>query len=131
MPSQTQGLHLKTSLLHEVLALLISELYTISNRRWEDLPDLKRKKVVLASRLQHFDDTTGAMEEESFDVRRLKSLVTDLEDQSRQKIQAQIELIENQILALQELHQYWRESLNISFQKFCGPPPRPEPARVP
>ena len=62
---------------------------------------------------------------EPADLLPLKSLISDLENQSRQKTQAQLDLIGNQILALQEQHQYWRECLNISFRKVYETRPSP------
>jgi len=124
-PSQNEELHKRTRLSREVIELLMGELSTLSNRQWEDLPELKKKKVALASRLREFGGAPGPMDREPFDLMMLRSLITDLEDQSRQQIQVQLELIGNQILALQELHQYWRECLNISFRKFYESIPSP------
>lgn len=108
----------KTLLLREAVDLLQKELSALSNRQWDDLPELKKKKVVLASRMRKFTLTPSPMDREPFDFIRLKSLIRDLEDQSRQKIQVQLDLIGNQIIALQELHQYCMECRSISFQKF-------------
>jgi len=119
-PPQNEELHKRTFALREAVELLTAELSTLSNRQWVDLPDLKKKKVVLGSRLRQFDWTPDRVEE-PFDLKTLKSLVTNLENQSRQKTQVQLDLIGNQILALQELHQYWRECLNVSFQKYYEP----------
>jgi hypothetical protein len=38
----------RTLLLREVVELLMWELSAISNRKWEELPDLKKKKEALA-----------------------------------------------------------------------------------
>src|ERR1700691_4944830 len=116
-PSQIQELRTRVSLLREVVELLIWELSTISNRQWENLPELKKKKVVLASRLGEFDWKPRPTDQGPFDLTMLKSLITDLEDQSRQKVQGQFDLFANQILTLQDQHQYWLECLSISFQK--------------
>src|SRR5271156_1782841 len=109
LPSPTEDPRQRTRLLHEIVELLTAELSTIAHRQWEDLPDLKKKKVVLACRFREFDWTPRAPRQEPVNELLLKSLLTDLEDQSRQKIEDQIEFIENHILALQELHQYYRE----------------------
>jgi len=111
--------------LGEAIALLRWELSALSNHQWEDLPELKKKKVVLASRLRRFDWTSGPMGQESADWLRLKSQISDLEEQSRQKVGGHLELIGNQILALQEQHQYWRECQNVSFRKFYESIPSP------
>jgi hypothetical protein len=118
LPSRTKDPHQRTRLLREIVELLMAELSTIADRQWEDLPDLKKKKVVLACRFREFDWTPGATGQEPVDELRLKSLLADLEDQSRQKIEDQLEFIDNHILALQEQHQYLLECLNVSFQKF-------------
>jgi len=105
-------------LLGQVVELLQWELSTLSNRNWEDLPELKRKKVVLACRLRQIAGTPGQTGQELADSVLLKSQISDLEAQSRQKIEGQLQLIDNQILALQELHQYCMECLNVTFRKF-------------
>ncbi len=125
-PSQTQELRARASLLREVIELLMWELSTMSNRQWEDLPELKKKKVVLACRLREFDWRPRPTDQGPSDLTTLKSHITDLEGQSRQKIQGQFDLIGHQILALQEQHQYWLECLSVSFQKFCDPLPAPQ-----
>ena len=119
-PSENQELRIKASLLDEVIELLIGELFIISNRKWEELPDLKKRKVVLASRLREIDWTRSPR---SVDWLQFKSQISDLEDQSRQKIQVQLDLIGHQILAMQELHLYVLECLNVSFRKFYEPIP--------
>jgi len=124
-PSPTEELRQRSLLLNEAVALLVEELSAISNRKWEDLPELKKKKVVLASRLRKIDWTPGPMDQEPSDLMTLKSLISNLENHSRQKIHGQLDLIGNQILALQELHQYWLECLNVSFRKFYEPVPSP------
>ena len=123
--SQTEDPHQRTLLLREVVELLRWELSALSNGKWEDLPELKKKKVALASRLREIDWTPGPMDREPFDSTMLKSLISDLENHSRQKIQAHLGLIGHQILALQEQHQYWRECLNVSFRKFYESVPSP------
>jgi hypothetical protein len=115
--SQFEDRHKITFLLSEVVELLMRELSTISNRKWEDLPELKKKKAVLASRLRNIDWASGSTGQEPADWLLLKSRISYLEEQTRQKTQGQLEFIGKQILALQEVHQYWRECLNVSFRK--------------
>jgi len=124
-PSETQELRRKTLLIREVIEVLTEELSTLANRKWEDLPELKKKKVVLASRFREFNQTSNRVEPDKPELVTLKSLMSDLENQSRQKIAAQIDLIGNQMLALQEQHVYWLECLNVSFQKPYEPIPSP------
>ncbi|MCE0521927.1 MAG: hypothetical protein LV480_03350 [Methylacidiphilales bacterium] len=109
--------------MREAAELLVSELSTLSSQEWEKLPDLKKKKVVLAGRLRQFEWPSGPADPKPFELMALKTLVTDLESHSREKIQAQLDLIRNQIQALQDLHQYWRESLSVSFRKLVDPVP--------
>jgi hypothetical protein len=111
--------------LSQAVELLRWELSTLSNHTWEDLPELKKKKVVLASRLRAVDWTPGPAGPNPANALRLKSQISDLEAQSRQKIEGQIDLIGNQVLALQELHQHWLECLNISFRRLYEPIPSP------
>ncbi len=115
----------RTFLLNEAVDLLLREMFAISNRKWEDLPDLKKKKTVLASRLRKIDWTPDPNGKEPADWTLLKARISDLEGQSRRQIQNQLQLIGSQVLALQELHQYCRECLNISLQKFHEPTPSP------
>jgi hypothetical protein len=113
------GLEIDTSperavLLREAVELLLSEIAVVSLRQWDDLPELKKKKVVLASRLRALAPITGRRPLDG-----LRSLVPKLEIHSRRQIEAELEFMGRQILALQELSQYGRECLNISFEKFC------------
>ena len=50
-----EELRVRTELLRQVTELLMWELATISDRRWEDLPELKRRKSQMAARLREFD----------------------------------------------------------------------------
>jgi len=123
MPSiQSQDeLSKRTLLLREVVELLMWELSAISNRKWEDLPELKRKKGLLATRLQEYDWTPGTQDQEPMDLIMLKSQISDLEYQSRQKIQVQLQMIKGQIDSLQGQKQYWLECLNIYFRQYSEP----------
>jgi len=89
------------------------ELSAISNRKWEDLPTLKQKKEILASRLREFDWTPGPQDLEPLDLIMLKSQIADLEYQSRQKVQVQLKMIKGQIDALQGQQQSWLECINF------------------
>ena len=81
--AKDDDLRTRTLLLREVTELLMWELATISDRKWEDLPELKRKKSIMADRLREFDWTPGPEEHESLDLLMLKSQITDLEYQSK------------------------------------------------
>jgi len=111
----------KTSLLREVTELLMWELSAISNRKWEDLPELKKKKGILAGRLRQYDWKPGPQDQEPLDLIMLRSQILDLEYQSRQKIQVQLQMIKGQINSLQGQRQYWLECLNIYFRQYSEP----------
>jgi hypothetical protein len=111
----------KTFLLREVVELLMWELSAISNRRWEDLPELKKKKGVLAEQLRQYDWTPGSQDQEPIDVSMLKAQIADLEFQSRQKIKVQMQMIQGQLNSLQGQKQYWLDCLNIYFRNYNEP----------
>lgn len=111
----------KTLLLREVVELLMWELSAISNRRWEDLPELKKKKGILATRLRKYDWAQNPKEEEPIDLTVLRSQISDLEYQSKQKIQVQLQMIKGQINSLQSQKQYWLDCLNIYFRQYAEP----------
>ncbi len=113
----------KTHLLREVVELLMWELSAISQRRWEDLPALKAKKGILAARLRKYDWTPSPERTESFDLIMLRSQISDLEYQSRKKVQVHLQLIRGQIDALQSQKQYWLECLNLYFRQYAQPGP--------
>ncbi|HEX4141831.1 MAG TPA: hypothetical protein VHY09_15895 [Candidatus Methylacidiphilales bacterium] len=98
----------------EAVELLVDELALLAAGDWEKLPELKKKKVVAASRLRRL-----RAEAESADgprVAGLEALIEDLEAHSRSRTRARLDLIGNQILALQELSLYLNESLHVTLQ---------------
>jgi hypothetical protein len=105
-------------LLREVVELLMWELSAISDRKWEELPELKKKKEAIAERLKQFDWTPGPEELEPLDIVMLKSQISDLEYQSRRKVQAQMQMIRAQLESLQSQKQYWLDCLNIYFRQY-------------
>ena len=111
----------KTHLLREVVELLMWELSAISNRKWEDLPALKAKKETLASRLREYDWTPGPADLEPLDFIMLKSQISDLEYQSKQKVQVQLQRIRGQIDVLQGQQQSWLECINF-YSRQASPP---------
>ena len=108
----------RIGLLREVVELLMWELSAISNRKWEELPELKKKKEALAERLRQYDWTPGPQELEPLDIVMLKSQVSDLEYQSRRKVQVQLQAIRTQLDTLQNQKQYWLDCLNIYFRQY-------------
>ena len=108
----------KTLLLREVVELLMWELSAISSRKWEELPDLKKKKEALAERLKQYDWTPGPAELEPLDIVMLKSQISDLEYQSRRKVQSQMQMIRAQIDSIQNQKAYWLDCLNIYFRQY-------------
>jgi hypothetical protein len=97
------------------------ELNAISNRKWEDLPELKKKKTVLAEQLRQYDWTPCSQDQEPIDVSMLKAQIADLEYQSRQKVKVQMQMIQGQLDALQGQKQYWLDCLNIYFRNYSEP----------
>ena len=88
------------------------ELATISDRKWEDLPELKRRKGQLAARLREFDWTPGPEDHESLDLLMLKSQIVDLEYQSKQKISMQLKSIRQQLEVLRDQKNGWLQCMN-------------------
>ncbi len=124
MPSvqSQEDLSRRTMLLREVVELLMWELSAISNRKWEELPELKKRKEAIAERLRQYDWTPGPQELEPLDVVMLKSQIADLEYQSRRKVQVQLQVIKSQIESLQGQKQYWLDCLNIYFRQYGNDP---------
>ena len=113
--AKDDDLRKRTLLLREVTELLMWELATISDRKWEDLPELKKKKGLMAGRLSEFDWTPGPEEHESLDLLMLKSQISDLEYQSRQKIAVQLKMIRQQLDVLRDQKQGWLNCVNGYF----------------
>jgi hypothetical protein len=108
----------RIKLLREVAELLMWELSAISSRKWEELPELKKRKETLAERLKQYDWTPGPQELEPLDIVMLKSQIADLEYQSRRKVQMQMQMIRTQLDSLQSQKQYWLDCLNIYFRHY-------------
>jgi hypothetical protein len=102
-------------LLRKVTELLMWELATISDRKWEDLPELKKRKGLMADRLREFDWTPGPEEHESLDLLMLKSQISDLEYQSSQKIAVQLKMIRQQLDVLRNQKQGWLNCVSGYF----------------
>lgn len=114
-PAKDDDLRKRTLLLREVAELLMWELATISDRRWEDLPELKKKKGIMADRLREFDWTPGPENHESLDLMMLRSQISDLEYQSGQKIAVQLRIIRGQLDALRDQKQGLLACMNGYF----------------
>lgn len=119
--SHNEELSKKTLLLREVVEFLMWELSAISNRKCEDLSELKKKKGALAAHLRQYDWTPGAEDQEPLNLIMLKSQIFDLEYQSKQKVQVQLQTIRSQIDALQGQKQYLHECCNIYFRPYSEP----------
>ena len=104
----------RTALLLEAADVLVSELSTLSSQKWESVPELKKRKVVVASRLRTLSHKSSRATARA--ANWIERLVADLDRRSRRKIQSRLKLIGRQIFALQELDLYWRECLQVSLQ---------------
>jgi hypothetical protein len=110
-------LRTRTTLLRQVTELLMWELVTISDRRWEDLPELKRRKSAMADRLREFDWTPGPTDHEPLELLMLKSQISDLEYQSKQKISVQLQMVRQQLDVLRDQKQGWLQCVNTYVRK--------------
>ena len=98
----------------EAARLLVDELALLAAQNWEELPDLKKRKVVVASQLRRLRAETEAADGAPSPA--LETLIEELEVKSRRQIRARLDLIGNQIVALQELSLYLHESLHVTMQ---------------
>ena len=112
-----EELRTRTTLLRQVTELLMWELVTISDRKWEDLPELKRRKSAMADRLREFDWTPGPVDHESLELLMLKSQISDLEYQSKQKISVQLQMVRQQLDVLRDQKQGWLQCVNSYVRK--------------
>jgi hypothetical protein len=103
----------RTTLLLTAVEVLLEELATLSRESWEKLPDLKKRKVVVAGHLRR---SRAAAEAAGAPFAPIESLIANLDNQSQNGIRARLDLIGRQIVALQELGQYWRECQQVSFR---------------
>ncbi len=110
----------RTALLLVAAALLVDELALLAGQKWEELPELKKKKVVAASQLHHLRAEIGAANGAPSPA--LESLIEDLEAKSHGQIRARLNMIGNQILALQELSLYLTESLHVTMRPSANRP---------
>ena len=104
----------RTVLMLEAAGLLVDELALLAAQNWEALPDLKKRKVVAASRLRRLRAETEAAD--GVPSPALEMLIGELEVKSRRQIRVRLDLIGHQILALQELSLYLHESLHVTMQ---------------
>ncbi len=101
------------ALVREAVEVLLAELAVIAEHRWADLPDVKKRKVVVASRLRALPG-----EEPSLVPQQLLTILLGLESQTRRQAELFVERSGRQILALQEARQYCVECASVSFCKF-------------
>jgi hypothetical protein len=115
--TKDENLRKRTKLLRQAAEHLMWELATISNRKWEDLPELKRKKGVIADQLREFDWTPGPADSESLELLMLKSQISDLEYQSKQKLAMQLKMVRAQLDVLRDQKQGWLDCVSGYVQK--------------
>jgi len=114
-PDSPNNFNPRTASLLEAVVLLVDELALLAAEDWERLPDLKKKKAVIACRLRQLRAEDGAAD--GAPNNELEHLIAELEEQSRSNTRARIELIGHQLVALQELSLYLRESLHITLRR--------------
>jgi hypothetical protein len=110
----------RTALLLEAVGLLVEELALLATQDWEKLPDLKKRKVVAASRLRRLRAETEAAD--GAPARTLESLIEDLDVLSQGQIRSRLAVIGNQMLALQELSLYLLEAQHINLRRTASRP---------
>jgi multidrug resistance efflux pump len=117
MPAKptSPNLNPRTAILLEAIALLVDELALLAAEDWDRLPDLKKRKAVMARQLRHLRAETGAAD--GTPKSELEYLISQLEAKSRSHARARLNLIGNQLVALQELSLYLRESLHVKLRK--------------
>jgi hypothetical protein len=115
--TKEEDLRKRMKLLRQVAEHLMWELATISSRKWEDLPELKRKKGVIADQLREFDWTPGPTDSESLELLMLKSQISDLEYQSKQKLAMQLKMVRQQLDVLRDQKQGWLDCVSGYVQK--------------
>jgi hypothetical protein len=123
MPAQPHSinlLNLRSALLMEAIDLLLEELAALATRNWEKLPELKKKKVVAAARLRRMRAETEAADGAPADA--LESLVANLEAQSQHQMRVRLALIDHQLVALQDLSLYLRESMHVTLGRTANRP---------
>jgi hypothetical protein len=101
-----EGLQSKTLLLREVVELLMWELSTITDRRWERLAD----------RLKQVDWKPATPGQEPLELLMLKSQIADLEYQSQQKVTFQMRVVRQQIDSLRN-QRHWLDCVNSYMRK--------------
>jgi hypothetical protein len=111
-----EGLQSKTLLLREVVELLMWELSTITDRRWERLAELKEKKLLMADRLKQVDWKPATPGQEPLELLMLKSQIADLEYQSQQKVTFQMRVVRQQIDSLRN-QRHWLDCVNSYMRK--------------
>ena len=103
----------RNALMLEAAKILVDELGVLASQNWEELPDLKKRKVIAASRLRRLRAEIEAADGPPSPA--LESLIEDLETKSRRQIRARLDLIGNQIIALQELSLFLKETLHVTL----------------
>jgi hypothetical protein len=102
----------KVLLIHTV-ELLIDELALVSSQDWAMLPELKKSKTVVASKLRRMRAETEAAD--GAPIEHLEDLISDLEIMVREQLVARLELVDKQLFALKDLSLYLRESFFVKL----------------
>jgi hypothetical protein len=104
--------HRQAALL-DAVELLVDELSLLSQQDWEKLPELKKRKTRVACRLRRIRAEAEAAD--GAPTPFLESLIVDLEEQLRRHLRSRIEVLDYQIVVLQDISLYLRESFHASL----------------
>ena len=102
----------KALLIHTV-ELLIDELALLSRQDWEMLPELKKSKTLVASKLRRIRAETEAAD--GAPIEHLETLISDLENIVRERVASRLEVVDKQLFALKNLSLYLRESFFVKL----------------
>ena len=104
----------RTALLQRAAELILGEINLLTQQQWEELPDLKRRKVVLARQLRQLDwlaDTANRPE-----MNAAARVLAELEARAHSQMRGVMDLTAQRIVALQELQLYCRECDSVSLR---------------
>lgn len=106
----------KTQILREVLESLMYEYRAVEERRWEEVPELNKKRQDLITKMEQLDWTPSPEDRDHLEFISLKAQVTDLEKNIHQKVETQMDVLNGQMNDLQRRHRQW-QTLTVPYNK--------------